>query len=96
MIQGVRRFELVLIGALALSAPSLVQALTGGVGLTTALVHVALALALAWGVGAVLERTIDTYARQARQRELHARLERVRGARGLTASRGDLPGPERD
>jgi hypothetical protein len=85
-MRGVRRFELVIIGALVLSGPSLVEALTGAVAPTTALVHVALALLLCWAVGAIVERTIDSYARQARQKELAERIDQLRSARGLPPS----------
>lgn len=90
-MRGVRRFELVIIGALVLAGPSILQALTGGVVVTVALVHLALALALCWAVGAIVERTLDNYARQARQREIAQRIDQLRVARGLPSLSDDTP-----
>ena len=63
---GVKRFELVVVAALVVSLPSLAQAFSGGISLTSALVRVGLALLVCGAVGALVERTIDTYARDAR------------------------------
>ena len=39
------------------------------------------ALLVCWALGAILERSVDAYARQARQRELVERIEAIRVAR---------------
>lgn len=80
-MRGVRRVELVVVGAIVLSTPSILQAFSGGIALTTALLRLAGALALCWAVGAIVERTLDAYARQARQKELAERIEKLRAAR---------------
>lgn len=80
-LRGVRRFELVVVAAIAVSTPSILQALSGGISLTTALVRLALALAVCWAVGAVVEGTLDNYARQARHKEIAERIERVQASR---------------
>ena len=80
-MRGVRRVELVIVGAVVLSAPSIVQALSGGIAPTSALLRFAGALALCWVVGAIIEGTLDAYARQARQKELAEHIERLRAAR---------------
>lgn len=77
-MRGVRRFELVVIAALVLSSPSLMQAFNGGVAISTALVRFAAALLVCWAVGAIIERTLDNYARQARQKEIAARIAQLR------------------
>lgn len=81
-MRGVRRVELVVVGALVLSAPSILQAFSGGIAPATALFRLAGALAVCWAVGAIVERTIDSYARQARQQELAERMEQLRAQRG--------------
>lgn len=84
-MRGVRRVELVVVGAIVLSIPSIQQAFSGGIAPTSALLRLAGALALCWAVGAVVERTLDTYARQARQKELAERIEQLRAARASAA-----------
>lgn len=79
-MRGVRRVELVVVGAVVLSVPSILQAFSGGITLTTALLRLAGALVVCWAVGAIVERTLDTYARQARQKELAERIEQLRAA----------------
>jgi hypothetical protein len=78
-MRGVRRFELVVIAALVFSSPSLLQAFNGGVAVSTALLRFAAALLVCWAVGAIVERTLDNYARQARQKEISARIAQLRG-----------------
>jgi FAD/FMN-containing dehydrogenase len=78
---GVKRFELVVLAALVVSLPSLAQAFSGGISLTSALVRVGLALLVCGAVGALVERTIDTYARDARQREIERRVAQAIEAR---------------
>lgn len=80
-MRGVRRFELVIVAAVVVSAPSFAQAFSGGIAVTTALVRLAGALALCWAVGAIVEGTLDGYARQARQKELSDRIETLRASR---------------
>lgn len=91
-MRGVRRVELVVVGAIVLSTPSILQAFSGGIALTTALLRLAGALVLCWAVGAIVERTLDTYARQARQKELAERIARVKAARSAAVSpRSEAP-----
>jgi hypothetical protein len=85
-VLGVRRVELVVVGAVVLSTPSILQAFSGGIALTTALLRFAAALALCWAVGAIVERTLDTYARQARQKELAERIAKVRAKQSTALS----------
>ncbi|MDA8288884.1 MAG: hypothetical protein M0014_10645 [Actinomycetota bacterium] len=92
-MRGVRRFELVILAAIALSTPSILQALSGGISLTTALVRLALALAICWAVGAVVEGTLDNYARQARHKEIAERIERVKASRAAFFG-GEGAGPD--
>ena len=81
-MHGVRRVELVIVASLVLSTPSILQAFNGGITPATALLRLAGALVLCWAVGAMVERTLDNYARQARQRELSERIEQLRASRG--------------
>lgn len=80
-MRGVRRVELVVVGAIVLSTPSILQAFSGGIAVTTALLRLAGALLLCWAVGAIVERTLDAYARQARQKELAERIAQLRTQR---------------
>jgi len=90
MMRGVRRVELVVVAALVLSAPSIIQAFSGGIAMTSALVRLAGALALCWAVGAIVEGTLEAYARQARQKELAERIERLRSSQAVGP--GPVPG----
>lgn len=95
-MRGVRRVELVIVASLVLSTPSILQAFGGGIAPVTALLRLAGALVLCWAVGAIVERTLDNYARQARQRELSQRIEQLRAARGQLVAlpvQPPLPGP---
>ena len=92
MLRGVRRVELVVVGAMVLSTPTILQAFSGGITLTSALVRLAGALALCWAVGAIVERTLDSYARQARQKELAERIEQLRVAQPGRAGPSDQTG----
>lgn len=87
-MRGVRRFELVVVAAVLVSTPSLIQAFDGGITVTSAMIRLAVALAVSWAVGAIVEGTIDNYARQVRQRELAARIERLRNGGDLGHDRG--------
>jgi len=78
---GVRNVELVVLSALLLSAPSLFQAFGGGISVATAFVRLAVALALCWAIGAIIERVIDAYARDSRRRQFEARIARIAEAR---------------
>lgn len=80
-LRGVRRVELVIVAAIVLSTPTLLQAFSGGITMTSTLLRLAGALAICWAVGAIVERTLDAYARQARQKELAERIEQVRASR---------------
>ena len=81
MIPGVRHTELVILAAIALMAPGLPGLFDGALSPTAALVRFAIALVLCWACGAVLEGLLDTYGRQARQRQLEERLRKLRAAR---------------
>jgi hypothetical protein len=82
---GVRNIELVLIATLVVSAPSLMQAFDGGLGTAALLVRMTLALALCWAGGAIVERVIDTYARESRRKEMARRLSTLAEARARLA-----------
>jgi hypothetical protein len=91
---GVRNVELVIFAALVLSAPSLLQAFSGGIGLPSALVHLTFALALCWAGGAIIERVIDTYSREARRRENVERLQRILEAQARVAEQAGVEHPQ--
>ena len=78
MTMGVRRPELVVAAAIVLSLPFLPSVLDGGISPAAGLVRFAIALALCWAVGAVVERVVDNYARQARQAETARLLDEAR------------------
>lgn len=79
---SVRRPELVIATAIALCLPMLPAFLDGGIGPASALVRLAIALAICWVAAAVVQRVVDTYARDARQAEIRRALERARMLRG--------------
>jgi hypothetical protein len=66
--------ELVIVAAFVVSLPSLAQAFNGGIGIAAAFVRFALALLVCWALGAIVERTIDMYVRDSRQREIERRV----------------------
>ncbi|HVC24884.1 MAG TPA: hypothetical protein VND23_03920 [Acidimicrobiales bacterium] len=78
---GVKRIELVVVAALVVSLPSFAEAFDGGITVATALVRLSLGLLVCWAVGAIVERTIDTYAREARQKEIERRVTQSIAAR---------------
>jgi anti-sigma factor RsiW len=78
---GVRNIELVILGALIVSAPSLIQAFSGGISLSTALLRLGIALALCWAAGAIVERVVDSYARESRRRMFKQEMARLAEAR---------------
>jgi hypothetical protein len=78
---GVRRFELVVVAALLVSFPSFEQAFAGAISPATALVRLGLALLVCGAVGAIVERTLDSYARDARQKEIERRVAEARATR---------------
>jgi len=75
---GVRRPELVVAAAIAVSLPMLPAFASGAISPASALVRFAIALALCWAVGAVIERVYDAYARQARDAAVRRQLEDAR------------------
>jgi hypothetical protein len=75
---GVRRPELVLLAALVLSLPMLPSILNGGISLASGFLRFAVAIALCWAAGAVIERVYDTYSRQARQAQIRKAIEQAR------------------
>lgn len=75
---GVRRPELVLMAALVLSLPMLPSVLDGGISVASACIRFAIAIALCWAAGAVIERVYDTYSRQARQAQVRKAIEEAR------------------
>jgi len=85
---GVRRPELIVLAAIALTLPSFPAALAGAIGAAALFIRFALALALCWGAGAVIERVYDTYSRQYRQREIEDLVTRMREARRAKSGSG--------
>jgi hypothetical protein len=75
---GVRRPELVIAAAIAISLPMLPSFLDGGISPVSAIVRFAIALALCWAAGSVIERVYDTYARHAREAEIQRAIEEAR------------------
>ena len=75
---GVRRPDLVVAAALALSLPMLPSSMSGGISLASGFLRFAIALALCWAAGAVIERVYDTYSRQARQAQIRKAIEEAR------------------
>jgi hypothetical protein len=78
---GVKRMELVIVAAIVVSLPSFAQAFNGGITASAALVRFGLALLVCWALGAIVERTIETYAREARQKEIERRVAQALAAR---------------
>lgn len=87
---GVRRPELVVAAAIVLCLPSLPSVLDGGLSPSSAIIRFAVAIALCWAAGAVIERVYDTYSRQARQTEIRRTLEAAR-ARFSRPQEGERP-----
>ncbi|HVB06596.1 MAG TPA: hypothetical protein VNF07_10170 [Acidimicrobiales bacterium] len=83
---GVRNVELILIATLVVSLPTLLQAFAGGVGAAALLIRLTLALALCWAGGAIVERVVDTYARETRRREMARHLGTLAEARARLAA----------
>jgi hypothetical protein len=81
LVMGVRRPELVLAAAIAVSLPMLPSFVSGAISLPALLVRFAIALALCWALGAVIERVYDSYARQARNAAIKEQLEEARRRR---------------
>lgn len=75
---GVRRPELVLLAAIAVSLPMLPSILNGGISLASGFIRFAIAIALCWAAGALIERVYDTYSRQARQAQIRKAVEEAR------------------
>lgn len=75
---GVRRPELVLLAAIVLSLPMLPSILNGGISVASGCIRFAIAIALCWAAGAVIERVYDTYSRQARQTQIRRSIEEAR------------------
>ena len=90
---GVRRPELVLLAAIVLSLPMLPSILNGGISVASGCIRFAIAIALCWAAGAVIERVYDTYSRQARQAQIRRSIEEARAridqqARDAASSNG--------
>lgn len=75
---GVRRPELVLLGAIVLSLPMLPSVLDGGITVASGFLRFGIAIALCWAAGALIERVYDTYSRQARQAQIRKAIEEAR------------------
>lgn len=75
---GVRRPELVLLAAIVVSLPMLPSILSGGISVASGCIRFAIAIALCWAAGAVIERVYDTYSRQARQAQIRKSIEEAR------------------
>ncbi len=78
VLMGVRRPELVLAAAIAVSLPMLPSFVSGAISPPAILLRFAIALALCWALGAVIERVYDSYARQARNTAIRKQLEEAR------------------
>jgi len=89
---GVRRPDLVVAAALALSLPMLPSIMNGGISLASGFLRFAIALALCWAAGAVIERVYDTYSREARQAQIRKAIEEAR-ARLEQPHEGHTPQP---
>ncbi|MGH8980036.1 MAG: hypothetical protein ACRDWE_03300, partial [Acidimicrobiales bacterium] len=75
---GVRRPELVLAAAMALSLPMLPSIMNGAISVASGFLRFAVALALCWAAGAVIERVYDTYSRAARQAQIQKAIAEAR------------------
>ncbi len=82
LVMGVRRPELVLAAAIALSLPMLASFVSGAINAVALLVRFAIALGLCWVLGAVIERVYTSYARQARNAAIRKQLEEARRRHG--------------
>jgi len=80
-VPGVKRFELVIVAAIAVSSTSFIQAFDGGISVAAAFVRFAVALVICAALGAIVERTIDAYARDARQKEIERRIAQALASR---------------
>jgi len=80
-VPGVKRIEIIVVAAIVVSLPSIAEAFNGGITVATALVRLSLGLLVCWAVGAIVERTVDTYAREARQKEIERRVTESIAAR---------------
>lgn len=78
MIVHVRRPELVVAAAIAVSLPMLPSFLDGAISVASALVRFALALVLCWAASALVERVYETYSRQARHAEIQRAVDEAR------------------
>ncbi len=89
---GVKRMELVVVAAILVSLPSLERAFSGGISVATALVRLGLALLVCGAVGSIVERTVDAYAREARQKEIERRVKQALAARAAFWETDPQPG----
>jgi len=80
-LPGVKRFELVIVAAVGVSLPSFIQGFDGGISFATTLVRFGVALVVCAAIGSIVERTLDAYARDARQREIERRVAQSRASR---------------
>ena len=86
---GVKRLELVVCAAIVVSLPSIEEAFNGGISIATALVRLSLGLVVCAAVGAIVERTLDRYAREARHKEIERRVtQRLAARETLPGDRG--------
>lgn len=90
---GVRRPELVLLAAIVLSLPMLPSILNGGISVASGCIRFAIAIALCWAAGAVIERVYDTYSRQARQAQIRRSIEEARARIDQQAREAASNGP---
>jgi hypothetical protein len=84
---GVRNADRVILFAMLLCLPTIMQTFNGGLAMESALERFALALMLSWAGGAIVERLFDNYSRQARQNELARRIQQVAAAHLAAAER---------
>lgn len=78
----VRRPELVIAAAIAVSLPMIPSFLDGAISVAAALVRFAVALALCWAASALVERVYGAYSRQARSTEIQQAIEEARRRAG--------------
>jgi hypothetical protein len=81
---GVRHADRVILLALVLSAPAIVQTFGGALSPAALFIRYVGALLICWAGGAVIERVFDTYSRQARQTEIARQIARLAALRAGT------------
>jgi hypothetical protein len=78
---GVRHADRVILLAITLSIPAIRETFGGAMSPASLFVRFAAALMLCWAGGAIVERVVDTYSRQARQNEIAKQIARLAALR---------------